>query len=124
MKNNKKKKEEKDFKTMPPDHDIIRGAWDCNYQEVENALNENPRCINAQDEKGRTAAHISVGLNNFSMLEFLADVKGFDPFIKDSFNRRAIDCIDHPDMQSSRKLLMQKMYGVFPEKSKGMRLAK
>ena len=103
---------------MEPKFNILSGAWDCNYNEIIGALDENPNCVNDQDENGLTASHISAALSNYGLLKVICSENSFDPFVKDKFNRRAIDCILLPNTQNVRKILLHKMYGVFPELSK------
>ena len=100
---------------MEPQFNIISGAWNCDYNEIIAALNENPDCINEQDENGLTASHISAALSNYGLLKVICSANGFDPFLQDNFNRRAIDCILLPKTNNIRKILLHKMYGAFPE---------
>ena len=113
-----KKKQEnigKGHARMQTNHSVVEAAWACNHNALVSAVLEDPKCINEQGEKGLTSAHIAVGLSNYAFLRKVCSMPEFDPFITDDFNRRAIDCIDKPNMQNFRKLLMHRMYGVFPD---------
>jgi len=105
----------KNFDQMPSKCNIIKGALKGSLPEVNIALYERPKCVNEQGEHGLTAAHIAVLRINYDVLQKIASSPHFDPFITDDFNRRAIDCITHPKMQNYNKLLLHKMYGVFPQ---------
>lgn len=100
---------------MQEGHSTIEAAWACSHKGLISAVMGDPECINEQGEKGITSAHIAVGLSNYAFLRRICSIPEFDPFITDDFNRRAIDCITKPNMQKFRKLLMHRMYGVFPD---------
>ncbi|MCU7846955.1 MAG: hypothetical protein KZQ89_02950 [Candidatus Thiodiazotropha sp. (ex Lucinoma kastoroae)] len=101
---------------MRHEFDIIRGAINCDYNEVDNALKENPDCINDRDwRNGMTAAHISILQENFEMFSDLMQQPHYDPDIKDNHGRRALDLTSKPYLIKYRKLLMNKMYSVFPQ---------
>ena len=124
MKNNMAYMVREDEGRMRHEFDIIRGAINCDYTEIDNALNEDPICVNSQNQLGLTAAHFSVSRSNYGVLIRLAQEEKFDPFVTDNFNRRAIDCANRPEMQKFRKLLMHKMYGVFPELARELEISK
>lgn len=115
MKNRSKENARKGHARMHDKHDTIEGAFACSHNALISAIKENPESVNDQDENGLTSAHIAVGLSNYAFLRRVCSAPEFDPFITDNFNRRAIDCINKPNMGKYRKLLMHRMYGVFPE---------
>ena len=123
MKNNMAYMAKEDEGIMRHEFDIIRGAINCDYKEIDNALDEDPMCVNSQNPLGLTAAHFSVSRSNYGVLVRIAREEAFDPFVTDNFNRRAIDCVTRPGMQKFRKLLMHKMYGVFPELANELKVA-
>jgi len=85
-----------------------------NISDAMESLRANPDQVNDQGKLGMTVAHVAVCYRNLKLLECVSEIKDFDPFIKDDFNRTALDCIFYPGMQEYRKLLMNRMYGVFP----------
>lgn len=50
---------------MQKEHRIIQGALSSDFNEVRDALLEDPDCVNEQNESGQTAAHISTLSRNF-----------------------------------------------------------
>lgn len=74
------------------DPDIIRGAKNNDFLEVEAALKLEPSSITKIDlVTGMTAAHYAAALGNFSMVEFLAAREGVDLYAKDKFERDVLD---------------------------------
>lgn len=63
--------------------DIIRGVITNNFNEVLDALNQNPLCINKQDVYGRTASMYAALGSNFEMLKWLSKREGFNPKMTD-----------------------------------------
>lgn len=58
-------------------HSILIGAENCDWDEIRNALTEDPTCINDQDERmGVTPLHIAAGDGNMTLVKFLLEQPG------------------------------------------------
>lgn len=80
--------------TMPEglSHDIIKGAYYGDLDEVRAAVREFPGAIHLQDEwSGATALHVAASLGNYSIAEFLLGCEGIDPEAKDHKGQDALD---------------------------------
>lgn len=93
--------------------DILVGARYCNQVEVRGALEQDPTCINKQDEAGLTALHWASGNRDLVITEMLLNFpKGkVDPWIKDIRGRTAIDHAIESGRREIIDLLKQLMYG-------------
>jgi len=73
-------------------HNIITGADNDDYNEVNAALDEDPNAIRYQDaETGMTAVHVAAGDGNLKMVNHLLAVPGVDIAITDKFNRDPLE---------------------------------
>lgn len=96
-------------------YNIVKAAKDNAYDDVKNALGEDPSCINDQDASGLTALHWAAGNRNYQICELLLGRTNPAPdlWIKDRRNRMAVD---HAIDGGSRKiidLLSLATYGEF-----------
>lgn len=74
------------------DPDIIRGAKNNDFLEVEAALELDPSSITQVDlVTGMTAAHYAAALGNMSMVEYLAAREGVELRAKDKSGRDVLD---------------------------------
>lgn len=64
--------------------DIIRGVRNNDFSEVQDALDQNPKCINKQDMYGRTAVMYAAMGKNQIMLEWLSEREGFEKDLIDN----------------------------------------
>ena len=70
--------------------DIIKGARRGDMEEVTSALEEDPGCINTQDQvNGLTALHFAASNGHYSMVNLLCDADGVDTSIPDFEGRTA-----------------------------------
>lgn len=67
---------------------IIRGANNCDLDEIKGALQEDPECINQTDPgTGMTALHICAGHGHLTCVNFLLKQDGIDAKLRDHFQR-------------------------------------
>ena len=70
------------------EHPIIRAALSNDINAAKCALAEDAECINHQSDKmGVTALHVAAGNGNMSMVQFLCEQPGCDPYIQDYAGR-------------------------------------
>lgn len=70
--------------------DIIKGARRGDIEEVTNALQEDPDCINTQDQiNGLTALHFAASNGHYSMVDLLCEADGVDTSMPDFEGRTA-----------------------------------
>lgn len=85
------KMDTKDTNFKSGDFDILRGAYRNDFNEVDNALGVDQRCISNKDRLGRTALHIAAQRGFFDMVTHLFKQPGADPNIKDLFDRNVLE---------------------------------
>jgi hypothetical protein len=96
-------------------HDIVWAARSANMEEVKAALADEPHCINEQDSFNKmTALHWAGANRDLELAEYLFawSEHKVDPWIKDKWDRMAVDLALETGNQTLIQLFHEKM---FPE---------
>lgn len=105
------------YTDMENTFNILRGAENNDFVEVDSAIAENPHSINFQHElSGLTALHIASGDGNYSMSKHLLSQKFIDVTIRDWMGRDALDlatAIGHKGIiEEISKIMYPKSFGL------------
>ena len=92
-------------------YDIIAGADEGDFGEVDAALDENPKAISFQEPSvGLTALHVAAADGNLDMVNHLLSKPGVNPNIVDKFGRQALDMAIYIGHDGVIEVLSRHMY--------------